>query len=330
MNGDSQLVPVEQLRRAQSGTPSGGGTADTPPLRYVNLYLNTVCNSRCVTCSFWKQTPQYVIPPERVRTVVNSRFADASTWFAVQGGEFTLHPQSDLILELLADRRYILFTNLLSFQRAVHLVRKHKVQFVTVSLDGGREGYRRIRGVDAFNRVTRDIRRLQDLCTVSVGFTLTPWSDYRDYEEVAAFCRKSGVDFGVNLYTHSHIYEAETALIEHSLLEKINADLGDEFCLAYKHWIRRELNVPCRSIREVASIAPDGTVYLCHNQKISLGNINTADFDEVWGHPRTARLHAEYESCNACWTSCYRTFDLERALEAGTIADLCSGRPAGK
>jgi MoaA/NifB/PqqE/SkfB family radical SAM enzyme len=320
---DPQIVPLDLLQGAQSTALAGGRIGRISPLRYVNLYLNTACNSQCITCSFWSQTPQYLLRPERVRTIVESRFADRGTWFAVQGGEFTLHPQCDLILEMLADRRYILFSNLLSFERVLKLVRKHKVRFLTVSLDGGREGYRRIRGVDAFDRVTRNIQRLRGLCTISVGFTLTPWSHYRDYEEVAEFCRNNDIDFGVNLYTQSHIYEAEAPLVEYSFLDRINADLGDQFCLAYKAWMQGQLKLPCQSIREVASIAPDGTVYLCHNQKISLGNINSADFDDIWAQPRTARLHAEYESCNACWTSCYRGFDLDRALEASTLAALC-------
>lgn len=320
MSRESQLVTLGTPRPSAPSAFEGAAAETRWPLRYVNLYLNTVCNSRCVTCSFWNQTPQHIIAPERARTVVESRFANGSTWFAVQGGEFTLHPQCDAVLEMLGGRQYMLFSNLLSAERVFRLVRRHRVRFLTVSLDGGREGYRRIRGVDAFERVTRNILRVRELCTVSVGFTLTPWSRLEDYEQAAAFCRNNGIDFGVNLYTQSHIYEATAALPEYPFLDRIAADSGGGFCAAYQAWISGSLTLSCRSIREVASIAPDGTVWLCHNRKVALGNINTEDFDDIWGNPRTAAFHASYESCNACWTSCYREFDLERATAVRSTA----------
>lgn len=285
-------------------------------LSYVNLYLNTVCNSRCITCSFWKQAPRHVLETSRILTIINSQFADEKTWFAVQGGEFTLHPQADLILEALRGKNFILFTNLLSPAKALDLVQRHNVRYVTVSLDGGKEGYKRIRGVDSFEVVTEGILRLKSRCEVSVGFTLTPWSTYSDYEQVARFCRGNGIEFGVNLYTASHIYEAVSQIEDYNLLRRIAEDCKDPFVAGYIPWRNGRLQLRCHSIREVSSIAPDGNVFLCHNQPIALGNVNVADFDDIWGSAESERLHEQYATCNACWTSCYRIFDLDRARTA--------------
>ncbi|MDP9104724.1 MAG: SPASM domain-containing protein [Candidatus Eremiobacteraeota bacterium] len=282
-------------------------------LSYVNLYCNTRCNSRCITCDFWKMDPLPRLTAADVASVAASRFADEDTWFAVQGGEFSLHPEADAILELFEDRHYILFTNFLSAERVVGLVRRHRTPYVAVSLDGGREGYARIRGVDAFDRVTRSILRLRAEAEISVGFTLTPWSELADYEAVAAFCRGNGIEFGVNLYTDSQIYQATTPPAHYPFLASIVADSQDAFAAAYEPWREGRLALPCHSIREVASVAPDGTVHLCHNQTAALGNVKDAGFDAVWDSEHARALHDRYASCNACWTSCYRTFDLKRA-----------------
>ena len=281
-------------------------------LSYVNLYCNTRCNSRCLTCAFWQQDPKVFLTPNDVAGLAQSKYVDSETWFAVQGGEFSLHTQADEILDVLANTNYVLFSNLISPRKVLQLIRRHKVAYVTVSLDGGRDGYNRIRGVDGFERVTNALLKVQELTNVSVGITITPWSEYRDYEEAANFCRTHGIDFGVNIYTNSHIYEANNPVAEYPFLTKVASDARSTFCGAYDNWKKGKLHLPCRSIREVASIAPDGTVYLCHNQKVALGNLRESSFDKIWSHEETRRLHESFASCNQCWTSCYREFDWNR------------------
>ena len=279
-------------------------------LRYVNLYCNTACDSRCTTCNFWRMKPRHRLDPNVLEGIATSRFADEETWFALQGGEFTLHPRAGEILDLFAGRSFVLFSNLLNPPRVIALVKKHGVKHVTVSLDGGREGYARIRGVDAFDRVTAGIVELQQHAEVAVGITLTPWSRYDDYAEAADFCRANDVPFGVNIYTDSRIYEATQQPGEIPFLPRVVEETGDRFCAAYLRWRAGTLDLGCRSIRSVASISPDGDVHLCHNQDVILGNVNDMRFDEIWGSEETARTHAAFATCNACWTSCYRMHDL--------------------
>src|SRR5207248_2467437 len=111
----------------------------------------------CTTCNFWQMKPRHRLEPAVLEGIAASRFADAETWFALQGGEFTLHPRAGEILDLFAGTSFVLFTNMLNPARVIALVTRHAVRHVTVSLDGGREGYARIRGVDAFDRVTAGI-----------------------------------------------------------------------------------------------------------------------------------------------------------------------------
>jgi MoaA/NifB/PqqE/SkfB family radical SAM enzyme len=258
--------------------------------------------------------PRHRLEPAILESIASSRFADAETWFALQGGEFTLHPRAGEILDLFAGTSYVLFSNMLNPDRVIGLVRRHGVKHVTVSLDGGPEGYARIRGVDAFDRVTAGILQLQQDAEVAVGITLTPWSRYEDYAEAADFCRSHDVPFGVNIYTDSRIYQAAQPPSDIPFLDRIVEETGDDFCAAYLRWRAGTLDLGCHSIRSVASISPDGEVHLCHNQDVILGNINDTPFDDIWGSDETSRIHAKFAACNACWTSCYRVHDLRPAV----------------
>jgi len=291
---------------------AAGVTKEAEPLAYVNLYCTSQCNSRCVTCDFW-QRPVQTLEPAAVESVVNSRFVDGSTWLALQGGEFVLHPQADELLEMASTRQYILFTNLLAPARVEALVKRHQVPFVSVSLDGGPQGYAKIRGVDAFAKVTQGILRLRQFAEVSVGITLTPWSSLHDYYQASHFCREYGIDFGVNLYTNSRIYGANGPLCAPGLVAEVARDCGDAFCSAYASWVSGKLQLPCQSIRRVVSIGPDGTVHLCHNRQERLGNLRDSTFDSIWTSHKTLELHTRYTTCNDCWTSCYREYDLADA-----------------
>lgn len=283
------------------------------PLRYVNLYCNTACDSRCTTCSFWKMRPKHLLTPRMLDSVAASRYVGTETWFALQGGEFTLHPDAGAILDLFADLNYILFTNMLNSGRVIDLMNRHGIRYITVSLDGGPEGYARIRGVDGFDRVTDGILRAAEKASVSVGITITPWSTYDDIRRAMDWCDRAGIAYGLNVYTESRIYESTRPAGPIPFLQQLADEAHDSFCAAHVRWSRGELSLPCHSIRRVASISPEGDVRLCHNRDVILGNIGEQTFDAIWGSRQTAAIHTQYESCNACWTSCYREHDLAEA-----------------
>ncbi len=280
-------------------------------LRYVNLYCNNACNSRCTICDFWRMDQEVMLRVEDIAPIVSSGFADEKTWFAIQGGEFSLHPQADAILELVRDKSFILFTNLLAPQKIIQLIKRHAVPFVTVSLDGGKQGYQRIRGVDGFKKVTQSLLVLKELTTVSVGITISPLSTFEDYLAASGFCLENDIPFGINYYTQSKIYDSNLKVTNARLINQVAEHAQDPFSQAYVRWQRDELDLPCHSIKHVASIDPKGNLWLCHDQSVILGNIRESAFDAIWAAPRTRALHQQYQSCNACFTSCYRGYDFE-------------------
>ena len=145
-----------------------------PRLPLVTLYLTERCNSRCVTCDYWRNGRSGLDLNAVARLLPD--FDRLGTEVAlISGGEPLLNPQWAEIAGLL--QRHGLAVWLLTSglalgkcaQRASALFR-----LITVSLDGAdRETYAAIRGVDAFRVVCRGIRTAAGMgVPVSVRVTL--------------------------------------------------------------------------------------------------------------------------------------------------------------
>ncbi len=133
-----------------------------PPLSslpLVTLYLTERCNSRCVSCDYWRHG-RMDMTLEAVTRWLPDFEALGTRAILVSGGEPLLNPQWPRIARLLRSRglRLLLLSSGLSLA-------KHAAQAaawfesVTVSMDGTTaETYAAIRGLDAFDVVCEGIR----------------------------------------------------------------------------------------------------------------------------------------------------------------------------
>jgi MoaA/NifB/PqqE/SkfB family radical SAM enzyme len=134
-------------------------------LPLVIFYPTSRCNSRCVSCDWWKQTGENDLTLEEIETVAAST-ADLGTQLVVfSGGEPLLRPE---VFE--AARRFRargitlhLLTSGILLERFVDRVAEQFAR-VCISLDAADEAlYERIRGVDALRVVERGVRALRRL-----------------------------------------------------------------------------------------------------------------------------------------------------------------------
>ena len=171
------------------------------------LYLTDRCNSRCITCDYWKYG-QTNLPLSEARRLAPELRALGTKVVLLSGGEPLLHPHWDEVAGALrqADLRLWLLTAGLSLAR--HAAQVNELcERVTVSLDGATpETYRAIRGVDAFEAVTTGIRAVEALgrpvtlrCTVQRG-------NYRELPQLVQLARELGVEqvsfLAVDVSTH--------------------------------------------------------------------------------------------------------------------------------
>lgn len=167
------------------------------PLRrlpLVTLYLSERCNSRCVSCDYWRhgradvdlETVSGLLPSfERLRTEV----------VLISGGEPLLNPQWAQIAELLRSRGLKLWLLTSGLSLAKHALRAASVfEAITVSLDGtDRRTYAEIRGVDAFDVVCRGVRAaVAASVPVTLRVTLQR-GNFRQLPSFVALARQLGV-----------------------------------------------------------------------------------------------------------------------------------------
>ena len=128
-------------------------------LPLATLYLTERCNSRCVSCDYWRHGRRDIDVGTVQRLLPGLREMGTET-VLISGGEPLLHPQWGEIAALLHDsglKLWLLTAGLALAKHAAEVARWFDQ--VTVSLDGSTAAsYAAIRGLDAFEAVCAGIR----------------------------------------------------------------------------------------------------------------------------------------------------------------------------
>jgi len=137
--------------------PHGDSRLRRLPL--VTLYLTERCNSRCVTCDYWRHG-RADMSLNAVRRLAPSLKRLGTEVALLSGGEPLLNPEWVPIAELLRESGLKLWLLTSGLSLAKHARRAGALfQAITVSLDGtDRETYQAIRGLDALDNVCEGIR----------------------------------------------------------------------------------------------------------------------------------------------------------------------------
>jgi Fe-coproporphyrin III synthase len=162
-------------------------------LPLVTLYLTERCNSRCVTCDYWRHG-RIDMSLELVAALLPQLRALQTQVVLVSGGEPLLHPEAIQIAELLRAQglKLWLLSSGLSLAKHANAVGR-LFDRVTVSLDGTNPAtYAAIRGLDAFDKVCEGIRAVVPTSGVGLRVTL----QQRNFRELLDFVR-TGERLGV-------------------------------------------------------------------------------------------------------------------------------------
>ena len=159
-------------------------------LPLITLYLSERCNSRCVSCDYWRHG-HTDMTPAAVRRLLPSLKELGTQVALISGGEPLLNPDWAQIAQLLraGGLRLWLLTSGLSL--AKHARRAAPLfDAITVSLDGtDRETYAAIRGLDAFDKVCAGIRAAT-IAGALVGVRVTV--QRANYRQMARFVALAG------------------------------------------------------------------------------------------------------------------------------------------
>lgn len=162
-------------------------------LPLVTLYLSERCNSRCVTCDYWRHGAADM-SLQSIRGLLPDLARLHTQVALISGGEPLLNPEWPQIAELLREQGLKLWLLTSGLSLAKHARRAAMLfQAITVSLDGtDRVTYEAIRGLDAFDKVCEGIRAVANAGTpVSVRVTLQR-ANYRQLPQFVALARSLG------------------------------------------------------------------------------------------------------------------------------------------
>jgi MoaA/NifB/PqqE/SkfB family radical SAM enzyme len=163
-------------------------------LPLVTLYLTERCNSRCVTCDYWRHGRKDATL-ESVTRLLPELVALRTRTALISGGEPLLNPQWQAIAETLRARDIDLWLLTSGLSLAKHAERAARLfQSITVSLDGTCAGtYAAIRGLDAFDKVCEGIRDAV-AAGANVGLRVTlQRANYQELPRFVTLARELGV-----------------------------------------------------------------------------------------------------------------------------------------
>ena len=163
-------------------------------LPLVTFYLTERCNSRCITCDYWRHGRKDA-DLESVSRVLPDLHRLGTRVALLSGGEPLLNPQWQSIAATLRDAgiRVWLLTSGLSL--AKHATRAADLfDSITVSLDGTTPAtYQAIRGLDAFDKVCEGVRAVVSHgAAVNLRVTLQR-TNYRELPAFVSLARELGV-----------------------------------------------------------------------------------------------------------------------------------------
>src|ERR1700712_795046 len=178
-------------------------------LSSLMLYTTDLCDSGCKHCLIWAKRPPVFLSFQSIQEIMKSDCVHASTMVGLEGGEFLLHPEADVIMEWFAKNHpnYDIFSNCLKPDRLIEAVQKYKPHRLYISLDGDEETYLYMRGKNGYKDVLKVITTLKDVVPIFVMFTLSPYNDFSDLEHVADICNENKVFLRVGIYNNIPFFD---------------------------------------------------------------------------------------------------------------------------
>ncbi len=288
-------------------------------LSSLMLYSTTRCQSRCKHCSIW-QKPEEHLTLETITTIMRSKCVTSHTTVGLEGGEFVLHPECEEILAWFVDNHpnFTLLSNGLATKKVIECVRKYPPRHLYLSLDGDRECYRHMRGVDGHDKVIEIINALKGTVPISLMFCLSPWNGFKDMEYVIEVAKTFDVDIRIGIYGTMDFFDTNHEMLaaQRDYVSKIPSNIHEtsenyDFVALYDEWKRGHLRLRCHSIFSELVIHSNGDVPLCQNLGVILGNVHNQSLDEIFNSRETKDVQCRYShDCNGCWINYHRKYDV--------------------
>lgn len=331
---DKIFSHLEALHRWKQGK-------DVAPIS-VEIHLTEHCNNRCFYCHYPK-TPQAISLEDFSITIDKLATIGAKAIILSGGGEPTLHPDIISALHLIAAKGMdsAIITNLLLHDEDVYTTILRHCTWCRVSLDASNASlYKRIRGVDGFDKVLFNIQQMVKLkkknssgTTIGVQSVVNPYN-LDDIFEGIALTAKLGVDYiqvrpvetmpGEKLIYSKQQYDSIMEQIEAGAQlarEDFNVIRSNKWDIInpYLDPEKREHGFSfCHAYMMIAAIDVRGDMYVCchqveqRNQELCYGNIVREPVEELMARRQDVIKRLDL---SRCYLEC-RASNINRRLES--------------
>jgi MoaA/NifB/PqqE/SkfB family radical SAM enzyme len=318
------------------------------PLKPKWIWFETTdkCNSRCVTCSIWKQksTPKekLIDIKEDFGKVLSSPLMQGICYVLNSGGEPTLVDLKELLHvehQHLPKATLQISSNALLPEKlidAVYYAMEIGVPTLDVglSIDGVGEPHDEVRGVKGnFNLLEKLIALLKEaqskypnrIC-VTIGSTLTNQTA-KQAKALYEYAQKVDIPFMWHWYNVSQSFYHNEA----KLSSEIKA-IVDEFPsnTLYQQWWRESLatgKLPkfrCFALNSFLVIKCNGDVVPCLSKfDQSIGNIKTQSIEEIWHSDKAKEIRRKVvDNCEGCLNSWGVNWSLNTSYIPGLVYEV--------
>lgn len=289
----------------------------------VYLYATSKCNSRCSYCVFRSQNQKLHrqdLSVELIDVVFGKSEMLKGAGVVVQGGEFTMHPEAILIMNVLKKQghKLTLLTNMVEPRLVEPLL--GYCDKVTISYDGPNHDHSR--GIPGNRASILDFIAKKRPFEVDLQMTLGPWNlDVAAVSEFITTCVKAGVGCRFNVAFPSGLlgnakYSHDIKRLE-EIAEMVEEIAKERLSAQYLRTVAASLDNPlwrpeCVSTSMYPTIMADGSVLICQGlspRLAKVGDIRNEPFDKIWAE--SAQLRRALRRCTECLLSCQLFGDLK-------------------
>lgn len=209
-------------------------------LEVANVVLTNKCNSKCISCDYWRIHDICELDMQSIESFFGILNDYSVSHILLTGGEPTIHSRFNELVRLAKEKygfKIILSTNGIGLNSVFNSVRDY-VDSYCISFDGhDPPSYERIRGVDNFTQLSKDIKSIkeQDKSVHVFLGCLVQRSNYENIELIYRSARDTGAnglyfnvpDLRNNCFGRDRINEsdAERLLVPTDCFGKLDAIL---------------------------------------------------------------------------------------------------------
>lgn len=287
---------------------------------HASLITTYRCNAKCNMCDCFKHPTR---PEEEWGLDLIDKLPEMA-FTNITGGETFIRKDVHEMVERLYQKtdRIVISTNGYFTDKILELCRAFPQIGIRISIEGLQQTNDVIRGIpDGFNRGYGTLKKLVEMGHPDVGFGMTVQDlNCKDLVPLYEMAEELNMEFATAALHNSFYFRkldnkiANKREVAEEFEKLINKMLASK---SPKTWFRAYFNhglinyvygqprlLPCGMGSNAFFVDPYGDVIPCNgmDEKMSMGNLHTQSFDEIWNSERAQAVRQAVKNCpKNCW-----------------------------